>query len=53
MARRPAWPRPRGAADREQRLRSRFALGREPADGDPAAYYQGGAAGYADYPAAG
>ncbi|MGW5863481.1 alkene reductase [Streptomyces sp. NPDC055239] len=34
-------------------LVSRFALGREPAAGDPATYYQGGARGYADYPAAG
>ncbi|MFG2652250.1 alkene reductase [Streptomyces sp. NPDC048436] len=34
-------------------LVSRFALGRELAAGDPALYYQGGAAGYVDYPAAG
>ncbi|MEU7580424.1 alkene reductase [Streptomyces sp. NPDC041068] len=34
-------------------LVSRFALGRELADGDPATYYQGGAQGYVDYPAAG
>ncbi|MFH8559603.1 hypothetical protein [Streptomyces sp. NPDC017988] len=34
-------------------LVSRFALGRELAAGDPATYYEGGARGYADYPAAG
>ncbi|MEV7190449.1 alkene reductase [Streptomyces sp. NPDC093510] len=34
-------------------LVSRFALGRELATGDPATYYQGGAEGYVDYPAAG
>ncbi|WP_069885465.1 alkene reductase [Streptomyces luteocolor] len=34
-------------------LVSRFALGRELAAGDPATYYQGGAEGYVDYPAAG
>ncbi|MER5253127.1 alkene reductase [Streptomyces sp. NPDC002855] len=34
-------------------LVGRFALGRELAAGDPATYYQGGAKGYADYPAAG
>ncbi|MFE6161311.1 alkene reductase [Streptomyces sp. NPDC056486] len=34
-------------------LVSRFALGRETAAGDPATYYQGGAQGYVDYPAAG
>ncbi|GGV46138.1 hypothetical protein GCM10010277_37590 [Streptomyces longisporoflavus] len=34
-------------------LVSRFALGRELADGDPATYYRGGAEGYVDYPAAG
>lgn len=34
-------------------LVSRFALGRELAAGDPATYYQGGAQGYVDYPAAG
>ncbi|WP_066951407.1 alkene reductase [Streptomyces lushanensis] len=31
-------------------LVTRFALGREPATGDPATYYTGGAAGYVDYP---
>ncbi|MWA14207.1 alkene reductase [Streptomyces sp. BA2] len=34
-------------------LVGRFALGRELAAGDPATYYQGGAEGYVDYPAAG
>ncbi|MFG2501856.1 alkene reductase [Streptomyces sp. NPDC048441] len=34
-------------------LVSRFALGRDLAAGDPATYYQGGAEGYVDYPAAG
>ncbi|MFH8489665.1 alkene reductase [Streptomyces longisporoflavus] len=34
-------------------LVSRFALGRELAEGDPATYYRGGAEGYVDYPAAG
>ncbi|MFE0174115.1 alkene reductase [Streptomyces sp. NPDC059002] len=34
-------------------LVGRFALERELAAGDPATYYQGGAKGYADYPAAG
>ncbi|WP_371526718.1 alkene reductase [Streptomyces sp. NBC_01283] len=34
-------------------LAGRFALGRELATGDPATYYQGGARGYVDYPAAG
>jgi 2,4-dienoyl-CoA reductase-like NADH-dependent reductase (Old Yellow Enzyme family) len=34
-------------------LVSRFALGRELAAGDPATYYEGGARGYTDYPAAG
>lgn len=31
-------------------LVARFALGREPATGDPATYYIGGAGGYVDYP---
>ncbi|MEV0678865.1 alkene reductase [Actinosynnema sp. NPDC050436] len=31
-------------------LVARFAWGREPAVGDPATYYQGGAEGYVDYP---